>query len=132
MRFTGELVARLATPSLAQGNPEARRQEFLEAQDNVGKHDADPSDEMYAYRHEEETDQESETRRHIAQLNSAFKIIQIVGQIARSFAGSLKGDEKRELADVCFSLSLRLLRFGFDVFKMGQNLLGEAMKAAVR
>ena len=102
VQFTGDLIARLRQPVIEHGEPEKRRQQRLEAQDAMVVDD-DPSDEMYQYRREEETNDESESRRQLAQLNAAFKTIQILGQIVRSFAGSLKGDRKRQLVESCYA-----------------------------
>jgi hypothetical protein len=131
LRFTGELVARLHSPTLLHGNPEKRHQELLEAQD-AAEVESDHTDEMYAYKREEETNEESEQRRQIAQINGSFKTIQILGQIARSFAGSLKGEQKRELAEACFGLGLRLLKFGFDAFRLSKEEYGTALQRRFR
>ncbi len=96
LEFTGDLIARLNQPVIEHGDPEKRRQQRLEAHDALVQKD-DSSDDMYQYRREEETDIDSENRHNIAQLNAAMKIIQIQGQIVRSFAGSLKGQRKQIL-----------------------------------
>jgi hypothetical protein len=55
-------------------------------------------------------------------LNSALKTVEIIGQILRNYAGSLKGDQKLELASECFSLALRTLSFVYNYIE--QNLDG--------
>jgi hypothetical protein len=128
VKFTGDLISRLAAPELPNsGDAEKRRQEMLEARDDA-ETDNDPTDEMYSYKHEEETDEDSETRRQVAQINAAMKTIQITGQIVRSFAGSLKGDLKRDLAESCYSLALRMLRFVFETFKFVKDDFGKALQ----
>ncbi len=125
VKFAGELIAKLAIPELPEGNPEKHRQAMLEARDSAdvakSSNIENPDDEMYSYRHEDETESESEQRRDLAQINDAMKRIQITGQIVRSFAGSLRGPQKDLLANSCYSLGLRLLRFMFDMFRFAKD-----------
>lgn len=44
-------------------------------------------------------------------INDAFKTIQIVGQILRSFPGDLGSGLKREMAEECYLLGMRLLSY---------------------
>lgn len=74
-------------------------------------------------RDDDSSDDEAQTERDFAaemepvlKLNSAFKTIQIVGQILRTYSGSLDGQRKVELAEVCYRLGLRLLGFVFGSF----------------
>jgi hypothetical protein len=50
-------------------------------------------------------------------LSSALRTIQIIGQILRNFAGSLRGELKVQLADWCIKVALRTMAF---VFKRGE------------
>lgn len=45
------------------------------------------------------------------QINSAFKTLQVLGQVLRNHAGSIEKDNKREIAGSCISLGLRTLEF---------------------
>jgi hypothetical protein len=131
LKFTGNLIAKLPERELEEGNPRKRRQQLLEERDAIEARSApqeDPNDDMYAYRHEEETEHESEIRRQMGRLNAAYKTIQITGQILRSFAGSMTGDQKKLLALACYSLGLRLLRYIFDVFKLAKDDFGASLK----
>lgn len=46
----------------------------------------------------------------MAQINVAFKTVQILGQVLRNFPGSLKGDVKLEIARESYQLGLRTLQ----------------------
>lgn len=52
---------------------------------------------------------EPEELNQVLTLNRAMKSIQIMGQILRNFAGSIKGPIKKDLASECFAVGLRTL-----------------------
>ncbi len=55
------------------------------------------------------------------QINVAFKTIQILGQLLRNFPGSLKGNQKFELAQECYSLGLRVMKFAVKNIQNSQQ-----------
>lgn len=103
---------------LDSSHPEERRRKLLALEDEL---------EAAQIEHEENgatTDESVKVDgdlREALQINVAFKTIQILGQILRNFAGSLKGQPKLELAEECYSLGLRVLKFMFDAVEADQE-----------
>ncbi len=58
-----------------------------------------------------EKDKNEEVSEHISMFNKSQKTIQVIGQILRSFHGSLEAENKRKLTIECFNLGLRSLTF---------------------
>lgn len=58
-------------------------------------------------------------------MNAAFKTLQILGQLLRNSAGSLRRDQKREIASECAQLGLRVLGFLHQVITENSNELLE-------
>ena len=73
---------------------------------------------------EDKTDKELQ---EILQVNVAFKTTQILGQLLRNFTGSLKGEQKFDLAQECYSLGLRVLSFALSNIKENQHEMVEAI-----
>ncbi len=54
-------------------------------------------------------EQEEQDLKDILEVNKAYKMIQILGQILKNSPGAIKGERKLEVASECYSLSRRLL-----------------------
>ena len=59
----------------------------------------------------------------LQKINAAFKTLEILGQIARNFSGSLKADVKTRLTEECYGLGLRTLRVWLTAFQTNAPLL---------
>jgi len=125
--FTGKLVTKLGGRVLQDGDPEKNRLRALEAQDKLRKR-TDDDDETYAHRFEDETLDESDIRRRMAEFNATIKTIQIAGQILRNFGGRLDGPDKLRLAEACYSLDLRLMKYCYSVFEENEAALVNAAR----
>jgi Calcineurin-like phosphoesterase len=53
-----------------------------------------------------------------AQMNTAVKTLQVLGQVARNFPGSLPGARKIEIVTECYSLGLRVTGFVFGALQV--------------
>lgn len=66
-------------------------------------------------------------------INSAFKTIQIIGQVLRNYPGSLDGPRKVQLAEVCYRLGLRVLGFVFGSIEAhGEQFIKGLIEHVVR
>jgi hypothetical protein len=70
-----------------------------------------------------------ETLSKISSFNSAIRTIQILGQILRSFPGSLSADDKLKIVKECYDLSLRSTGFCIAFLeKHGPDISAELIK----
>lgn len=126
--FLSRLASELPKLVLEAGNPDERRRKMLEDKDEElrraqrEKRINDGADEDKV---EEEID---DMLRH----NAAFKTIQILGQVLKNFAGSLKGEPKRQLVDDCYSLGLRVLGNIFRLAEVGFPALVDMLAAQAK
>lgn len=81
---------------------EARRR-FLSEMDAEDKHGSDIEDSR-SFREEH-----NELSVWMRDVGSAFRVMQILGQILKNFPGTLKADPKKRIADECYSIGLRTL-----------------------
>ncbi len=65
------------------------------------------------------------------QINAAMKTVHIIGQILRNFHGSLKGKQKLELAQECYSLGMRVLKFIFTLVEENIDEILEVISEAL-
>ena len=103
---------------LGDGDPRDNRLRILRRIDESSKRKPELRD-------DDELDAEEEEKAVVSdffKLNSAFKTVEIIGQILRNYAGSLKGDQKVDLASDCFGLALRTLSFVYNFIE--RNLDG--------
>ncbi len=96
---------------LADDNPSDNRRKMLEARDCQIRNNETDKREEEPTEIEEPDDEVTEA----ANINAAFKTIQIPGQVLRNSTGSLKGEPKRELVEECYGLGLRILGGIFDM-----------------
>jgi len=108
-----QLLNRLQTTipelMLGSGDPRENRLRLLKKID-------DASERPPLSEEDESVDEEKDEAmlNEFLKLNVAFKTMEILGQILRNYAGSMKGDQKFQLASDCFSLGLRTLSFVYD------------------
>ncbi|MBZ0155440.1 MAG: metallophosphoesterase [Alphaproteobacteria bacterium] len=67
----------------------------------------------------------------ISTLNSAYKTIEIIGQILKNYYGSLKGERKLELGEEAYFLGLRALKSFFDTLNDNIGLAIKDIKAII-
>lgn len=97
-------------------------------------------DELLIQEQIEREEQESDTNENgdidateslskISSFNSAIRTIQILGQILRSFPGSLSADDKVQIVKECYNLSLRATGFCITFLeKYGPDISAELIK----
>ena len=59
----------------------------------------------------------------LVRLGTALKTLQILGQIAKNFPGSIQGDRKAEIVNACFDIGLRCLTWVYRSFAANQKEL---------
>jgi hypothetical protein len=64
-----------------------------------------------------DTPEGNEALRMIAELNTALRTLDLLGQLVKNYPGSLKGDDKFSLAKECYEVGLRTIAMFFDVFR---------------
>ena len=72
---------------------------------------------------EADFNEEIETLNQFATLNLSFKIIEILGEITKNYAGSLDGGIKYELIKETYSIGLRSLKSLIEFFEENHELL---------
>ena len=106
--FLNKLQATIPRLMLGDGDPRENRLRLLKRIDESSKRKPDPRANGDL---DDEEDEERTALNDFFKLNSAFKTVEIIGQILRNYAGSMKGNQKLALASDCFSLALRTLSF---------------------
>lgn len=119
VEFLNKLQTTIPQLMLGDGDPRENRLRILRRLDESSTRRPDPRADADIDSDEE---QEQDVLDDFLKLNSAFKTVEIIGQILRNYAGSMKGDQKLELASDCFSLALRTLSFVYNFIE--QNLDG--------
>jgi hypothetical protein len=128
--FTAKMITKLEKPVLEDGDPEKNRLRALEARDKLRK-PTDDDDEAYAPRFEDEADDEFDALAQVAPLNATIKTIQIAGQILRNFGGRLEGPDKLRLAEACYSLGLRLMKYCYSLIEESEAALVGAARQTI-
>jgi predicted MPP superfamily phosphohydrolase len=103
---------------LDASRPEDRRRKLLAERDDLER--TQPGQESSESLGDSAVDLDEDLT-EVGQINTAFKTIQILGQILRNFAGSLEREQKLELARECYSLGLRMLKFVFGTLESGKE-----------
>lgn len=121
------------TPKLAQLRLaiEKNRIEQLEGRD---EHELERGDvDAVSNRQIEPLDKSADNIAPLMQINSAFKTMQIIGQILTSYHGAILGDRKVDLSEACIRLALRFLGFAFQsLSKDGDNLIKDIVAHVIR
>jgi hypothetical protein len=99
---------------LPDGDPESRRAEALSSKDTINERTTVSGD--LAHDDDDEVDFD-DTVDEILSLNRALKSMQVLGQIVRNFAGSMKGGPKLELASECVAVGLRSINYMFSLLQ---------------
>lgn len=60
---------------------------------------------------QDDSSRDQEEANHSINFNYATKVITVLGQMLRSYAGQIKTEEQVQLAETCFGLSMRSLKF---------------------
>ncbi len=134
LAFAGKLECELATPILEDGDPEKRRLRALEVRDEL-RRTQDEDEEAYTHKldveHDDDAEEDQAAQKLLAEFNSAFKTIQISGQILRNFGGRLDGADKVQLAEASYALGLRVLKFIHTIFHEHESELVESITNAI-
>ncbi|MDD2657303.1 MAG: metallophosphoesterase [Candidatus Pacebacteria bacterium] len=78
--------------------------------------------------HDADYEEDIQDLNQFASLNLAFKIIEILGEITKNYAGSLDGNIKYDLIKETYSLGLRSLKSLIEFFENNHDLLIEEIK----
>ncbi|NOT97056.1 MAG: hypothetical protein HOP00_12220 [Nitrospira sp.] len=103
-------------------DPKKVREEMLEALDRENP----PAPE------ETETPELIDPASPLAQINAAFKTLQILGQILKNFPGSMEGPTKLDIARACVSLGRRINSFFFQLIRENERTIVQDIAAIVR
>ncbi|MEZ5325736.1 MAG: hypothetical protein R3F19_11820 [Verrucomicrobiales bacterium] len=99
---------------VTDGDPDSHREAALLAKDNLTGRTTETGDLAHD---EDDVPDFDETVDEILSLNRAFKSMQVLGQVVRNFAGSMKGDRKLDLANECVSVGLRSINYLFSLLQ---------------
>lgn len=81
----------------------------------------------------DETEETNETLRTIAKLKAALRTLEVMGQIVKNYAGSMKNDPKYQLVEQCYELGLRVVGVIFDVWqRSGEEFVQEVLDMVLR
>lgn len=100
--FLGDTSIRTSKIVLPDKKVRDRRQERLRIEDDR---------EILENNSDHRSGSEDEISDDFMRINSAFKTLEILGQIVRGFSGSLRADLKLILIEECYSIGLRTLKF---------------------
>lgn len=79
-----------------------------------------------------ETEETNDALRTIAKLKAALRTLEVMGQIVKNYAGSMKNDPKYQLVKQCYELGLRVIGVVFDVWqKSGEEFVREVLDAVL-
>jgi hypothetical protein len=74
----------------------------------------------------EEAEETNDALRTIAKLKAALRTLEVMGQIVKNYAGSMKNDPKYQLVKQCYELGLRVVGVIFDLWqKSGDDFVQE-------
>jgi calcineurin-like phosphoesterase family protein len=106
VEFLNRLHTTIPELMLGDGDPRENRMRLLKKIDDASKRAPISEHEDLIDREEDEA-----VLNDFLRLNVAFKTVEILGQILRNYAGSMKGDQKIQLTSECFNLGFRTLSF---------------------
>jgi hypothetical protein len=112
VEFLNKLESVIPTILLPDSDPANAKEEVLRQKDSQYQSRRESSDTSGL----SEEDEPEELDQMLAS-NRAMKSIQIMGQILRNFAGSIKGPVKKELASECFAVGLRTVNAYYGVLE---------------
>ena len=121
VKFTQKLITTSTTVMLEEGDTKSNRERYRSELDSI-----DETDEHLTL---EEEDQAMEG---MIKLNEGLKTLQIMGQVLRTFPGSLDGEIKVAIAKESYLLGLRVLGFFCELVRSNMTELREAFKGMLR
>ncbi len=117
IEFLRKLAFRVPQVTLGDREVEESREEHLKEKDRIGLiEDA----ESWPSEGEEEIDDNDPLK-----MGSSYKTLEVMGQIVRNFAGSLKADVKSSLIEECYRIGLRTLRFFLSIVEDNLDIIKE-------
>ncbi|MBA4067301.1 MAG: hypothetical protein C0501_27050 [Isosphaera sp.] len=116
-------------PVLQLTDPERNRLEALAHRDAAAD-DAELEDSSYLYR-AASPPAEEEVDLATVNINQAVKTIQVAGQILRNYGGRLDGSRKLELAEACYALAMRMLKWIYKGFQENEEGLIAAARESI-
>lgn len=117
----------------ANNDPEKNRQRILAEQDKSDESKVTyKSGDQISVPDLEDSEEVSDGEDEILQANATFKTIQILGQTLRSFYGSMRNEERLNIARESYSLGLRLLSFYVAFVTDQQAFLHESFVSFLR
>lgn len=128
--FTTKLSVPSAKTELHLTDPEHNRLMALEHRD-ASASEADREDSSYSYRLESGDGSDTETDVASLNINQSLKTIQIAGQILRNYGAKLSGERKLELADACYALIMRMMKWIYKGFEENEQALINAARKSI-
>ncbi|MFG0244236.1 MAG: metallophosphoesterase [Phycisphaerales bacterium JB054] len=116
------LIAEVPDRELPEGPRHKARQDLLDAKDAEGATPVEISQDAAG---------EDEVSEMVREMNASYRTIQIIGQILRSFSGSMKAETKQELTRECFDLAMRGLTTFLDVARMEVGELSDSVAESI-
>lgn len=81
----------------------------------------------------DEVEENNEILCTLAKLKAALRTLEVMGQIVKNYAGSMKNDPKYQLVKQCYELGLRVTGVIFDVWqKAGEGFVQEVLDMVLR
>lgn len=75
-----------------------------------------------------ENEETNEALHTITKLKAALRTLEVMGQIVKNYAGSMKNDPKYQLVKQCYELGLRVVGVIFDIWqKSGEGFVQEVL-----
>lgn len=102
IKFLQELYDRVPEIVLVNKSPEEMRHERREHLDSQPEDEIDPLKDA-------DTAEENEAVQMIVRLRAAVRTLEVMGQIVKNFAGSLKSSPRYKLVKECYELGLRVV-----------------------
>ena len=111
IKFANDLIGYHPSVQIKEPDGKKSRKAALIALDQIdgGLHGKNDENDFCGVAEQEEVEQIDE----FICLTVSFRYIDILGQILKNFAGSLRGDLRSNITDTCYQLGLRSLQFVF-------------------
>jgi hypothetical protein len=129
VQFLNKLEQSILDQNLLQsGDPRKNRDEHDEA---ISNHEED-SDTSLTERYKKSLVKYSDELDEFTKAAFALKIIELVGQLVKSFAGTIKAELKQDLIEECINVGLRFLHSILKSNKNNLQELGDILKHLIR
>lgn len=81
----------------------------------------------------DEAKETNEALQTIAKLKAALRTLEVMGQIVKNYAGSMKNDPKYELVKQCYEIGLRVIGVIFDMWqKSGEEFVQDVLDTVLK